>query len=63
VKTLSILLALYLFWEVLALLHLRGYPPNLLDVLEKTHFVFMFAALCVLGLNFVAKQVVGLWQK
>jgi hypothetical protein len=63
VKTLSILSALYLFWEAIALLRFRGYPPDLCQSLEKTHFAFMWVALCVTSANFVLKQVFALWRK
>ena len=62
-KTLSILAALYLFWEAIALLRFRGYPPDLCQSLEKTHFAFMWVALCVTSANFVLKQVFALWRK
>jgi len=62
VKTLSILAALYLFWEVVAWLRFRGYPDDLCQKLEKTHFAFMWIALVVTGVNFVLRQVVGIWN-
>jgi hypothetical protein len=63
IKTLSILAALYIFWEAIALLRFRGYPDDLCQRLEKTHFAFMWVALCVTSGNFVAKQVVAIWRK
>ena len=63
VKTLSILAALYIFWEAIALLRFRGYPNNLCEYLEKMHFAFMWAALCVTSSNFLLKQVVAIWRK
>jgi len=63
VKTLSILAALYVFWEAIALLRFRGYPDALCQRLEKTHFAFMWTALCVTSANFVLKQVVAIWRK
>lgn len=62
VKTLSILAALYIFWEVISLLRFRHYPEIYLQALEKAHFAFMFCTLLVTGLNFVFKQVIVLWQ-
>ncbi len=63
VKTLSILAALYVFWEAIALLRFRGYPDGLCQNLEKTHFAFMWVALCVTSANFVFKQVFAIWPK
>jgi len=63
IKTLSILAFLYVFWEVIDLMRLRGYPNVYLDALEKTHFAFMWASIVVTGGNFVIKQVIGLWPK
>lgn len=63
VKTLSILAALYIFWEAINLLRIRGYPDNLLAQLEKVHFSFMWIALVSTSANFVVKQGVGLWRK
>ena len=63
IKTLSILAFLYLVWEGIALLRLGGYPAAYLDVFEKTHFAFMWAAMVVNCGNFVIKQMVGLWPK
>jgi hypothetical protein len=63
VKTLGILAALYLFWEAIALLRFRGYPDELCQSLEKTHFAFMWIALCVTSGNFVLKQVFELWPR
>ncbi len=62
-KTLSILAALYVFWEAIALLGFRGYPDDLCQRLEKTHFAFMWVALCVTSANFVLKQVFAIWRK
>jgi hypothetical protein len=62
VKTLSILAALYLFWEVVAWLRFRGYPDDLCQKLEKTHFAFMWIALLSTGVNFVLRQVVVIWN-
>jgi hypothetical protein len=62
-KTLSILMLLYLFWEVLSWLRYRGYPDDLLRNLEKTHFAFMWIALSTTSTNFVIKQGVVLWRK
>ncbi len=58
-KTISILAALYVFWEAIALLRFRGYPTDSLEKLEKTHFAFMWIALCLVSASFVLKQVVG----
>jgi hypothetical protein len=63
VKSLSILAGLYVFWEAIALLRFRGYPDDLCQSLEKTHFAFMWIALSVTSLNFVLKQVFALWKK
>jgi hypothetical protein len=63
VKTLCILAALYIFWEAIALLRFRGYPDSLCQMLEKTHFAFMWTALCVTSGNFVAKQAIAIWRK
>lgn len=63
VKTLSILVALYVFWEAIALLRFRGYPNSLCQSLEKTHFAFMWAALVVTSVNFILKQAVAIWKK
>jgi len=62
VKTLSILAILYLYWEIVAWLRFRGYPDDLCQKLEKTHFAFMWIALLTTGANFVAKQGVVLWK-
>lgn len=61
-KTLSILFALYVFWESIALLRFRGYPDALCQRLEKTHFAFMWVALCVTSANFVIKQALAIWK-
>jgi hypothetical protein len=63
VKTACILAGLYLFWELIALLRLSGYPTDLLDRLEKAHFVFMYLTLCVTGVNFLLKQTFEIWRK
>lgn len=63
IRTSVILIGLYLFWEIIRILRLRGYPDELLGYLEKAHFASMFAALCVTGINFVIKQIVILWRK
>jgi len=63
VKTLSILGVLYVIWEVVNLLRIRGYPPDLLSNIEKTHFAFMWIALVSTSFNFVIKQVIVLWRK
>jgi hypothetical protein len=62
-KTFSILAIMYLFWEAIVLLRLRGYPDAHLEAFEKTHFVLMWVLYVVTGGNFVLKQVVGLWSK
>jgi len=62
VKTVSILTALYLFWEIVAWLRFRGYPDDLCQNLEKTHFAFMWIALLSTGVNFVLRQVVVIWK-
>lgn len=61
-KTFSILAVLYAFWEVIALMRFRGYSDVYLQALEKTHFVFMWLALTVIGGSFVIKLLVGTWQ-
>jgi hypothetical protein len=61
-KTFSILAVLYAFWEGIALMRFRGYPEAYLQPLEKTHFVFMYASLLVLGGVFVIKLVIGTWR-
>ncbi len=63
VKTLSTLAALYVFWEGIAWLRFRGYPDDLCQQLEKTHFAFTWASLCIIGASFILKQVVSLWKK
>jgi len=63
VKTLCILAALYVFWEAIALLRFRGYPDGLCQRLEKTHFAFMWIALCITSGNFVLKQAFAIWRK
>lgn len=62
-KTLCILAALYIFWEAIALLRYRGYPEELCQKLDKTHFAFMWTALCVTSGNFVLKQIFAIWRK
>ena len=62
VKTVSILLSLALFWEIVRFLRVKGYPDEYVGLLEKTHFAFMWIALLVLGGNFVTK-VASLWRK
>jgi len=61
-KTSSILAVLYLFWEILTWMRFRGYPDEYLQPLEKTHFVFMYCALLVIGSSFVLKLVVSTWS-
>jgi hypothetical protein len=63
IRTISILAALYVFWEAIALLRFRGYPDSLCQRLEKTHFAFMWIALCATSANFVLKQVFAIWGK
>jgi hypothetical protein len=63
IKTLSILGALYVFWEVVALLRFSGYPEDLLEKFEKAHFAFMYMAFWITGANFVFKQGASLWTK
>jgi hypothetical protein len=62
IKTIGILLFLLLFWEVIRLLKLRGYPQEYTDVLEKVHFPFMLISLAMLGTNFATKQARALWR-
>jgi hypothetical protein len=62
-KTLSILAIMYVFWETIVLMRLRGYPEAYLQPFEKTHFVFMWVLYVVTGGNFILKQLVGLWPK
>jgi hypothetical protein len=63
VKTFCVLAVLSLFWAAVRLLKALGYPDNLLDALEKTHFAFMYMALLVLGVSFVAKLAFSLKGK
>ena len=63
IRSASIILLLYLFWEVITLLRLRGYPPDSLSMLERTHFCFMWVALVILGGSFVGQAFITLWRK
>lgn len=63
IKTLSVLAGLYLFWEAIAWFRFRGYPDELCQRLEKTHFAFTWMTLCVISGNFILKQTVALWKK
>ena len=62
-KTLSILAVLFVLWRVVALMRWAGYPDVYATTFEKTHFVFMWISLVILGGNFVAKQLFGLWTR
>jgi hypothetical protein len=62
-KTFSILAIMFVFWEGIVLMRLRGYPDVYLDPFEKTHFAFMWVLYVVTGSNFVLKQIFGLWPK
>ncbi len=62
-KSPSVLAILYVFWEGIVLMRVRGYPSGYLNICEKTHFAFMWASLVVISSNFLIKQVVGLWSK
>lgn len=63
IKTASILGVLYLYWEALVWLRFRGYPAEHIERLESVHFNFMWAALVVLGANFVIKLAISLWRE
>jgi len=63
IKSVSILGVLLLFWEGVALLRFLGYPDDLLQRLEKTHFFFIWIALVAISINFVLKLVISTWRK
>jgi hypothetical protein len=62
VYTVSVLVGLEIFWELIQFLKFRGYPPENLAKLETVHFVFVYLSLLAISIAFICKLVASLWK-